>query len=129
MSPPGTDGARTVTISSKSGDTDGPDSWVRNASATIDDIAGPAAGVPQQDPGDTETEVRLDEGTDTSGYGIHPELLQAAIEPLLGWDGWPLTWSGIRLHTVGAEAVTARFTAGEDGRYRIAAVDPAGEPV
>ncbi|ANS25258.1 type I polyketide synthase [Rhodococcus opacus] len=129
VSPPGTDGARTVTISSKSGDTDDPDSWVRNASATIDDVVGPAAGVPQQDPGDTETEVRLDDDTDTSGFGIHPELLQAAIEPLLGWDGWPLTWSGIRLHTVGAEAMTARFTAGEDGRYRVAAVDPAGEPV
>ncbi|MFF2027492.1 beta-ketoacyl reductase, partial [Streptomyces sp. NPDC058171] len=127
--PPGTAGARSVTVSSKSGDPDSPDSWVRNASATIDDVAGSSAQVPQQDPGDTETEVRLGDGVDTSGFGIHPVLLQAAIEPLLGWDGWPQTWSGIRLHTVGADAVTARFTNGDDGRHRVAAVDPAGEPV
>ncbi|MEN0137392.1 MAG: SDR family NAD(P)-dependent oxidoreductase [Rhodococcus sp. (in: high G+C Gram-positive bacteria)] len=129
VSPPGTTGARTVTVSSKSGDTESPDSWVRNASATIDDVVGSSAAVPHDNPGDTETEVRLGDGVDTSGFGIHPELLQAAIEPLLGWDGWPQTWSGIRLHTVGADAVTARFTPGDDGRHRIAVVDPAGEPV
>ncbi|MFC9355620.1 SDR family NAD(P)-dependent oxidoreductase [Rhodococcus sp. NPDC057014] len=129
VSPPDTTGARTITVSSKSGDTDSPDSWVRNASATIDDVVGASTTVPQHDPGDTETEVRLEDGVDTSGFGIHPVLLQAAIEPLLGWDGWPSTWSGIRLHTVGADAVTARFTPGDDGRHRITAVDPAGEPV
>ncbi|TQC49276.1 SDR family NAD(P)-dependent oxidoreductase [Rhodococcus sp. WS4] len=129
VSPAGPGGGRTVTLTSNSGEPDGADIWVRNASATIDDVVGPAAGLPQPVSVDAETEVRLDDGTDTSGFGIHPALLQAALEPILGWDGWPATWSGIRLHTVGADAAVVRFTAGDDGRYRIVAVDPAGAPV
>ncbi|RZL83924.1 MAG: SDR family NAD(P)-dependent oxidoreductase [Rhodococcus sp. (in: high G+C Gram-positive bacteria)] len=129
VSPAGPGGGRTVTLTSNPGEPDGTDIWVRNASATIDDVVGPAAGLPQPVSVDAEVEVRLDDGTDTSGFGIHPALLQAALEPILGWDGWPATWSGIRLHTVGADAVVVRFTAGDDGRYRIVAVDPAGAPV
>ncbi|MFC9788957.1 SDR family NAD(P)-dependent oxidoreductase [Rhodococcus sp. NPDC127528] len=129
VTPADTDDGRTVVISSSPGGSDGSDAWVRNASATIDDVVGSAAVVLHQVPGDAEDAVRLDDGTDTSGFGIHPELLRAALEPVLEWDGWPLTWSGIRLHAVGAEAVTARFVPGEDGRYRVALVDPAGEPV
>ncbi|MFZ2176738.1 MAG: SDR family NAD(P)-dependent oxidoreductase [Rhodococcus sp. (in: high G+C Gram-positive bacteria)] len=129
VSPTTTTGGRIVTISSNLEETDGSDTWVQNVSATIDDVVSPAAAVPQQVSGDAEAEVRLEDGTDTSGFGIHPELLQAALEPILGSDDWPLTWSGIRLHTVGADAVSVRFAASEDGRYRVAAVDPEGEPV
>ncbi|MFE3289353.1 SDR family NAD(P)-dependent oxidoreductase [Rhodococcus sp. NPDC059234] len=129
VTPADTDDSRSVVLSSSPSGSEGSDTWVRNASATIDDVVGPAAGVPHQVPGDAEDEVCVEEGTDTSGYGIHPELLQAALEPVLGPDDWPLTWSGIRLHAVGAEAVTARFVPGEDSRYRVALDDPAGEPV
>ncbi|MBP1158489.1 type I polyketide synthase [Rhodococcus sp. PvR099] len=129
VSPIDATGGRTVTISSNAAEADSPDAWVRNASATIDDVVGPAAAAAQQVPGDAEVEVRLEEGTDATGYGIHPELLEAALEPILGWDGWPVTWSGIRLHTVGAEAVSVRSEASEDGRYRVALADPRGDPV
>ncbi|SEL47260.1 type I polyketide synthase [Rhodococcus maanshanensis] len=123
------DGRRTVTISSNATESDVADAWVRNASATIDDVVGPAAAVPHQVPGDVEAEVSLEEGADATGFGIHPELLEAALEPILGWDGWPVTWSGIRLHTVGAEAVSVRSAAHEDGRHHVVLTDPGGEPV
>ncbi|NCL75459.1 type I polyketide synthase [Rhodococcus sp. YH1] len=126
VSPAGNPDTRTVTISSNPGETDGADTWIPNASATIDDVV---AGAPPRVPGDAEAEVHLDEGTDTSGFGIHPQLLHAALEPVLGRDGWPLTWSGIRLHTVGAEAVSVRFAPSEDGRYRVVTTGPGGGPV
>ncbi|NGP07465.1 SDR family NAD(P)-dependent oxidoreductase [Rhodococcus sp. 14C212] len=126
VSPAGNTGTRTVTISSNPGETDGSDTWIPNASATIDDVV---AGAPPRVPGDAEAAVRLDEGTDTSGFGIHPQLLQAALEPVLGRDGRPLTWSGIRLHAVGAEAGAVRFAPSEDGRYRVVITDPGGGPV
>ncbi|MGW6375920.1 SDR family NAD(P)-dependent oxidoreductase [Rhodococcus sp. NPDC055112] len=129
VSPTDAVGGRTVTISSNAAEADSPDTWVRNASATIDDVVGPAAAAAQQVPGDVEAEVRLEEGTDATGYGIHPELLEAALEPILGWDGWPVTWSGLRLHTVGAEAVSVRSAVREDGRHHVALSDPRGEPV
>ncbi|WP_072690196.1 type I polyketide synthase [Rhodococcus marinonascens] len=147
VSPASNIGDRTVTISSNLGEDDSSDSWVRNASATIDDVVSVAAEVPQQVSGDAEVsveegievevsleegievEVSLEDSIDTSGFGIHPVLLQAALEPILGWDGWPLVWSGIHLHTVGAETVSVRFDTNENGRYRVVAVDPEGKPV
>ncbi|MFC7446919.1 SDR family NAD(P)-dependent oxidoreductase [Rhodococcus daqingensis] len=124
-----TNGVRTVTISSNPGETDGSDPWVRNASATIDDVVGPTARASHQGSGDAVAEVRVEDGTDTSGFGLHPALLQAALEPLLGWDGWPRTWSGIRLHTVGAATVSVWFGTGEDGSHRVVAAQPDGAPV
>ncbi|MDV7355034.1 SDR family NAD(P)-dependent oxidoreductase [Rhodococcus oxybenzonivorans] len=129
VSPNNDTGGRTVTISSNVGEAGSVDTWVRNASATIDDVVSSEPEVRQHVSADDDAEVRLGEGVDTSGFGIHPELLQAALEPLLGGDGWPLTWSGIRLHTVGAEAVSVRFSTTEDGRYRIVTADPEGSPV
>ena len=127
VSAPDSDGRRTVTISSTPDEAERSDSWVRNASATIDDVVGP--GGAHRFAGDADAEVHLDEGVDTDGFGIHPVLLQAALDPLLGWDDAPLVWSGIRLHTVGAEGLSVKFDALGDGRYRVVAVDPAGEPV
>ncbi|WP_156525182.1 SDR family NAD(P)-dependent oxidoreductase, partial [Rhodococcus ruber] len=124
VAPAGDDGARTVTVTSNIGPADGP--WVRNASATVDDV--PAAP-PDRLPGDTATEVRLDDDLDPSGFGIHPHLLQAALDPVLGPDDWPLTWSGTRLHRTGARAVSVRFGTGEDGRHRVVAADADGAPV
>ncbi|OLL16194.1 MULTISPECIES: type I polyketide synthase [unclassified Rhodococcus (in: high G+C Gram-positive bacteria)] len=124
VSPAGEDGARTVTVSSNMGPADGP--WVRNASATVDDVL---AAQPDRLPGDIMTEVRLDDGVDPSGFGIHPQLLQAALDPVFGPDDWPLTWSGTRLHRTGAQAVSVRCATGEDGRYRVDATDADGAPV
>ncbi len=67
---------------------------MRNTSATVDDVVGPGGGAPHRISGDADAEVRLDEGTDTDGFGIHPVLLQAALAPVLGWDEVPLIWSG-----------------------------------
>ncbi|WP_068165890.1 type I polyketide synthase [Rhodococcus phenolicus] len=127
VSTPGTDGGRTVTISSIPDETEGSDTWVHNASATIDDVVAPG-GAPSRASGDADVEVHLDAGSDPDGFGIHPVLLQAALEPVLGWDDAPLVWSGIRLHTVGAEALSVTFDDLGDGRYRVVAVDAAGAP-
>ncbi|MEV0947345.1 SDR family NAD(P)-dependent oxidoreductase [Rhodococcus sp. NPDC049939] len=147
VSPTGDTGERTVAISSNLGEDDTSDTWVRNSSATIDDVVGVAAEAAQQVSGDadssldegadaevsfdegTEIEVSLDEGTDTSGFGIHPLLLQAMLEPILGWDDWPQAWSGIRLHSDGAQALSVRFDKREDGRYRVVASDAESKPV
>ncbi|UYP17334.1 SDR family NAD(P)-dependent oxidoreductase [Rhodococcus sp. Z13] len=135
VSAPASDGSRTVTISSTPNETEGADTWMRNASATIDDVAAPG-GAPRvavdadtEVQLDTDTEVHLDDGTDTDGFGIHPELLQAALAPLLGEGDTPLVWSGIRLHSVGAEALSVSVDAFGNGRYRVLAVDTAGAPV
>ncbi|RVW03612.1 type I polyketide synthase [Rhodococcus spongiicola] len=129
VSPTDNDGGRTVTISSNLAEADDQDGWVRNASATINDVVSPAAVVPQHVSAESDAEVRLEEGTDTSGFGIHPVLLQAALEPLLGRDAWPRTWSGIGLHTVAAESVSVQFAAREDGQYCVSTADPEGRPV
>ncbi|MCQ4118881.1 type I polyketide synthase [Rhodococcus tibetensis] len=129
VSPISDTGARAVTISSHLGETDSANTWIRNASATIDDVVSPSSELRQPVSRESDTEVRLEEGTDPSGFGIHPELLQAALEPIIGEDGWPLAWTGLRLHAAGAEAVSVRFAASEDGRYHIVAADPEGAPV
>ena len=128
VSTPGTDGGRTVTVSSVPDEAGGSDTWIRNASATIDDVVGPG-GVPHRISGEADVEVHLDEGTDTEGFGIHPVLLQAAFAPVLGWDDAALVWSGIRLHTEGAEVLSVKYDALGDRRYRVVAVDTVGEPV
>ncbi|MDG3014762.1 SDR family NAD(P)-dependent oxidoreductase [Speluncibacter jeojiensis] len=125
----GTNGVRTVTISSNAGEDDVSADWVRNASATIDDVVGPVVGARYEDAGDGVAAVRVGDGTDTSGYGLHPALLHSALEPILGWGGWPLTWSGVRLVTAGAESLSVRFAAGEDGAHRIVALGRDGAAV
>ncbi|MGW7303546.1 type I polyketide synthase, partial [Streptomyces sp. NPDC054829] len=72
-------------------------------------------------------------------YGIHPALLDAAVQTLLvqALDGGeatatlPFAWHGVRLHATGASALRVRL-APEDGRpdaYRVHVAGADGRPV
>ncbi|GGV14022.1 type I polyketide synthase [Streptomyces spectabilis] len=85
-------------------------------------------------------EVRLPEGAaqDVDGFGIHPALLEAAVQPLLiggsgaGPDGsalLPLAWEGVSLHAAEATAVRVRLAPAGPDAFRLEAVDEAGLPV
>ncbi|MFA1538208.1 SDR family NAD(P)-dependent oxidoreductase [Actinomadura monticuli] len=72
------------------------------------------------------------------GFGVHPALLDAALQPLL-LDGpldsgalrLPFAWSGVRLHSVGATSVRVRISpsGGPGDGVRVRVSDPAGAPV
>ncbi|CAA9255356.1 MAG: Modular polyketide synthase, partial [uncultured Corynebacteriales bacterium] len=67
------------------------------------------------------------------GYGVHPALLDAALHPLLLGRAddrlWlPFSWSGVRLHAVGATALRVRLSV-EGEQVRVAVADPTGSPV
>ncbi|MGW5866079.1 SDR family NAD(P)-dependent oxidoreductase, partial [Streptomyces sp. NPDC055239] len=73
-------------------------------------------------------EVRLP--TEADEFGVHPALLDAALHPLLAGELWvPFSWSGVRLHSVGASALRVRLTRNADGAVRLVAFDGAGLPV
>ncbi|MFI0899301.1 SDR family NAD(P)-dependent oxidoreductase [Streptomyces sp. NPDC020983] len=73
-------------------------------------------------------EVRLP--VEPGGFGVHPALLDAALHPLPTDDlRVPFSWSGVRLHAVGATVLRVRLTPGADGVVRVAAFDGAGRPV
>ncbi|MFB6887802.1 type I polyketide synthase [Kitasatospora sp. NPDC056327] len=90
------------------------------------------------------TEVRLpeDQHRSASAFGVHPALLDAALQGLFlragqgtepGPDrpsaGLPFSWSGVRLHASGATALRARLGFRPDGSVSIDATDPNGLPV
>ncbi|MET8014866.1 type I polyketide synthase, partial [Streptomyces sp. NPDC005266] len=73
-------------------------------------------------------EVRLPAEPDA--FGVHPALLDAALHPLPSEDLWvPFSWSGVRLHSVGASVLRVRLTPQVGGAVRVAAFDGAGLPV
>ncbi|GAA1390451.1 hypothetical protein GCM10009639_19290 [Kitasatospora putterlickiae] len=90
------------------------------------------------------TEVRLpeDQHRSASAFGVHPALLDAALQGLFlrarpdtepGADrpsaGLPFSWSGVRLHASGATALRVRLGFRPDGSVSIDATDPNGLPV
>ncbi|MFF8988353.1 polyketide synthase dehydratase domain-containing protein, partial [Streptomyces globisporus] len=73
-------------------------------------------------------EVRL--ASEPDAFGIHPALLDAALHPLPSDDmKVPFSWSGVRLHSVGASALRVRLTPLGEGAVRLVAFDGAGVPV
>ncbi|MFD0691931.1 type I polyketide synthase [Actinomadura fibrosa] len=67
--------------------------------------------------GEIFAEVEAPEGVEAGGYGLHPALLDAALQAtsLLGADEpedgllpLPFAWSGVRLHAAGASALRVR---------------------
>ncbi|MFE0678658.1 type I polyketide synthase [Streptomyces sp. NPDC058867] len=80
-----------------------------------------------------------EESAEAKEYGIHPALLDAALQPLglgvllaepgEGLTRRPFAWSGVTLHAQGANAVRVRIAlAGEDA-VSVAVADSVGRPV
>jgi NADP-dependent 3-hydroxy acid dehydrogenase YdfG len=77
-------------------------------------------------------------GADATAYGMHPALLDAALQPWLAGglldvpDGsvlLPFAWQGITLHATGADALRVRIARSGDGAVGLEAVDLFGAPV
>ncbi|MGI5183697.1 SDR family NAD(P)-dependent oxidoreductase [Dactylosporangium sp. CA-152071] len=74
---------------------------------------------------------------DSARFGVHPALLDAALQAVgyaglvdASAAGWmPFTWSGVRLWASGAAAVRARLTKVAAGGVAVEMVDVAGAPV
>ncbi|MBN0049014.1 SDR family NAD(P)-dependent oxidoreductase [Streptomyces actuosus] len=91
---------------------------------------------------DIFAEVALPEThrADATRYGIHPALLDAAVQTLLvraldGADGeaaatLPFAWHGVRLHATGASTLRVHLAPGErPDTYTVSAAGPDGRPV
>ncbi|WP_251018747.1 type I polyketide synthase [Streptomyces sp. ISL-11] len=85
-------------------------------------------------------EVRLPEvahGADADGYGVHPAVLEAALQPLaltglLPESGTPhlaFAWSGARLHATGATSLRVTLTPAGPDAVNVSAADDTGAPV
>ncbi|MFE7546366.1 type I polyketide synthase, partial [Streptomyces platensis] len=72
-------------------------------------------------------EVALpEEIADRAGeFGLHPALLDAALQPVIDGLRLPVSWSGVRLHAVGAVSLRVQLTRAGDG-YALTATDEAG---
>ncbi|MEU8509578.1 type I polyketide synthase, partial [Streptomyces brevispora] len=90
----------------------------------------------------TEVHLPEDQHRSSSAFGVHPALLDAALQGLFlraqpetgpGPDrpsaGLPFSWSGVRLHASGATALRVRLGFRPDGSVSIDATDPNGLPV
>jgi len=85
-------------------------------------------------------EVALPAGTDVSGYGIHPALLDAALHPLASvLDGadeaesaslrLPYAFNGITLYATAATQLHIQLTRTGEDTFTLHATDPTGAPV
>ncbi|QSB16036.1 SDR family NAD(P)-dependent oxidoreductase [Natronosporangium hydrolyticum] len=83
-------------------------------------------------------EVRLPSGAGvtTGGFGIHPVLLDAATQVLAAAPGngsgsahVPFSWSGVTLHTAGADQLRVHFSRIGEQAYRGDIADGNGRPV
>ncbi|MGW7064430.1 SDR family NAD(P)-dependent oxidoreductase [Streptomyces sp. NPDC054904] len=82
-------------------------------------------------------EVALPDGAaaEAARFGLHPALLDAALHVLgLGaadaTEGrLPFSWSGIRLHAVGASELRVRLTTARNGEVALTIADTTGAPV
>ncbi|MEU0323499.1 SDR family NAD(P)-dependent oxidoreductase [Streptomyces sp. NPDC006174] len=84
---------------------------------------------------DTFLDVRLPAGTDTSGYGLHPALLDAALHATV-WqaatDGrvrLPFSWSGVRLYGTGATELRVRVSPAGPDAVALRIADQYGTPM
>nr|WP_275883819.1 type I polyketide synthase [Streptomyces sp. FXJ1.172]WEO93665.1 SDR family NAD(P)-dependent oxidoreductase [Streptomyces sp. FXJ1.172] len=79
-------------------------------------------------------------GAGVGGFGLHPALLDGALQGLLagnpggpggsrGGVGLPFAWSGVRLLAGGARHLRTVLTPGPDGSIAVSAFDSAGQPV
>jgi acyl transferase domain-containing protein/NADP-dependent 3-hydroxy acid dehydrogenase YdfG/acyl carrier protein len=80
-------------------------------------------------------EVALPEHVDTSAFGLHPALLDAALHTI-GLAGptadeavLPFAWSGVSLHAAGAPSLRVLISSEVENTVSLTATDPAGAPV
>ena len=92
-------------------------------------------GVDPADPGVVYARVGLPADTEVAGYGVHPALLDAALQalrgtgPILAVPRLPFVFSGVSLHATAATALDVELTRTGVDTFRLCAVDPAGAPV
>ncbi|WP_433281410.1 SDR family NAD(P)-dependent oxidoreductase [Micromonospora sp. CA-244673] len=83
--------------------------------------------------GDTlYADIHLPDDQDTTGHGIHPALLDAALHPMAATatdPKLPFSWTGITLHATGARHLRVRLQPAGDDTLRLHAIDPTGAPV
>jgi acyl transferase domain-containing protein/acyl carrier protein len=86
--------------------------------------------------GDVYAEVELpaEHRAAADGYGLHPALLDAAVQAvaIAGGNqaaGLPFAWSGVTLHAIGAAALRVRLTPTGDDTVSLAVADTTGQPV
>ncbi|GAB2846751.1 type I polyketide synthase [Lentzea nigeriaca] len=70
---------------------------------------------------------------EAAGYGLHPALLDGAVQVVafgdpVGAGRIPFTWNDVRLHATGASTIRVRYTPVADG-FSLSIVDAAGAPV
>ena len=81
------------------------------------------------------TETALPDGTDPTGYHIHPALLDAALHAAALPDGsgapvrLPISYTGLTLSSPAARKLRARLAFTTDDRARVDLADAAGHPV
>ncbi|MEU0061132.1 SDR family NAD(P)-dependent oxidoreductase, partial [Streptomyces sp. NPDC006334] len=79
------------------------------------------------------------ESAEAKDYGIHPALLDAALQPLglgvllaepgEGMTRRPFAWSGVTLHAQGAVSGRVRIALAGEEAVSVTVADPAGRPV
>ncbi|MFG2910143.1 type I polyketide synthase [Kitasatospora sp. NPDC048286] len=81
-------------------------------------------------------EAALPDGADPQAFALHPALWDAAQHPAamdgLGSDSGaavPFSWSGVRVHSTGADRLRVRIAPAGPGAVTMAIADDRGEPV
>ncbi|MEU1519967.1 type I polyketide synthase [Streptomyces sp. NPDC005811] len=83
-----------------------------------------------------EVEPSAEVAADAGGYGLHPALLDAALQTVgltpgaaSGTAVMPFSWTGVRLHAPGAGALRVRLVPAGPDTVALTVTDPAGGPV
>ncbi|MEU0839173.1 SDR family NAD(P)-dependent oxidoreductase [Streptomyces sp. NPDC005962] len=89
--------------------------------------------------GEVYAEVALPEDTEPGAalFGLHPALLDAVLHTIglsdltetPGQGGLPFAWTGVRVHSVGADTVRVRLTPAGNGAVSLQLADVTGAPV
>ncbi|MEU5425239.1 type I polyketide synthase [Streptomyces olivoreticuli] len=89
--------------------------------------------------GEIFAEVALPEGVEPGAglFGVHPALLDAVLHGIglgdlvesTGQGQLPFSWSGVSVHSVGADAVRVRLSAAGNGTVALELADVTGAPV
>ncbi|GAA3487912.1 type I polyketide synthase [Streptomyces cremeus] len=78
-------------------------------------------------------EVAPPEGTDLTGFGLHPALFDAGLHAAVllgdGERGVPFSWSGVSLHASGTSALRVRLSRTSEGALSVSLSDATGRPV